>query len=393
MSKLLILGNGFDLHCGLDSSYSHFFNYLLQDKEFNIVYNYMHDRRTEKSEKRTNFLWALLLSYHQDKNIVLWKDIESIIASFLYKPTSEYTINILDILGNIQKYTDDLRNYDKTMIDQGLPLTKFLWLIYRGIGLDEICEFKRTSQREVFIAIPRNKDKVIDLFYKDLNEIECKFVDYLNSIYNINPLIHVSANNAYEKLLNVVYPNDTSPEDKVSIISSAINDANILSFNYTRLGQPNGSNFSRYKNIHGTIIGKHQDIIFGIDSFDISPLDPTFKFTKTYRIALQESKLLINPDIFEGRISLNNISEIIIYGHSLNRQDYSYFYAIFNKCNINNSNVKLDLYYSNYDDINRAPESILRLQNLFQQYEIDFQIPKGLFHRMLLEDRVHFIKL
>lgn len=51
MSKLLILGNGFDLHCGLDSSYSHFFNYLLQDKEFNIVYNYMCDRKTEKSKK------------------------------------------------------------------------------------------------------------------------------------------------------------------------------------------------------------------------------------------------------------------------------------------------------------------------------------------------------
>lgn len=393
MSKLLILGNGFDLHCGLKSSYSDFFNYLLKDKDFKIVYNYLYDNKTERSEVRTNFLWALLLSYHQETNSILWKDIECIISAFLYKPTPEYTINILDVLSNIQNYTDYLRKYDKTKVYQAPSLTKFLWLVYRGIGLTEICEFENTYQREFFFAKPRNKDMIIDLFYADLIEIESKFVEYLKSIYNVNPLIHVAANNAFEILLGVVYPKDTSPEDKVSIISSAINDANILSFNYTRLGQPNGSNFARYKNIHGTFIGKYQEIIFGIDSFNISPMDPVFRFTKTYRIALQESKLLISPDIFDGRISLNNLSAITIYGHSLNNQDYSYFYAIFNKCNINNSNVQIELYYSNYDGINRAPENIVRLQNLIQEYEVEFQIPKGLFHRMLLEDRIHFIEL
>lgn len=394
MSKLLILGNGFDLHCGLDSSYHHFFDCLMNDTKYSSVYEYLNDYGYQVTGSRTNLLWALLLSYHDENHKLLWKDIESIISSFLYKPTQDYSINLFDIVENMQSYYDNLKQDLTDRGNNGIkPMTKFLLMIYRGNALKDICSIEGTVDINKSKIVTNNIDDIVNCFLIDLHEIELSFVQYLKSIYNSNQLIHVEASNTFEKLLKVNLSNGISPEKRVSIITSAIHEANILSFNYTRLGQPNGVNFARYKNIHGTFIGNNDDIIFGIDSFDISPLESIFKFTKTYRVALLESNLSVNPDIFDGSISLNDIEELIIFGHSLNLQDYSYFYTIFNKCNINSSNIEINLYYTNYGNTNRAPENILRLQNLIRDYEVEFKKPKGLFHRMLLEGRIHIIKM
>jgi hypothetical protein len=106
-----------------------------------------------------------------------------------------------------------------------------------------------------------------------------------------------------------------------------------------------------------------------------------------------EKKLNNKPDIFDGKISLNDIKEIYIYGHSLDKQDYSYFYAIFNIADISNLDTKVTLFYSDYDDIDRSQERTLKLQQLIYDYEKEFNKPKGLYHRMLIEGRIGLSKI
>ena len=87
MSKLLILGNGFDMHCKLETSYLHFFKYLQEKEKFKDAYDLLFEKdfstrsilNVKMSKVRINIWWALLLSYHNEKQVFLWKDIENII--------------------------------------------------------------------------------------------------------------------------------------------------------------------------------------------------------------------------------------------------------------------------------------------------------------------------
>lgn len=391
MSKLLILGNGFDLHCGLESSYHHFFQYLLKDPVYGVSYNFLYDKLSIKSKTRTNLVWALLLAYHDDRNQLWWKDIESILSSFLHVATDNYIINLNQVLGDIQKYTTELREYEKHRIYEGSSIIKFLWIVYRGGGLGDICSFK--TKIDSTIAIPNDVNIVLERFYDDLISIERKFAEYLSSIYNVDPQLHVNANFLLSKLLDLDISKYDSKDKLEYDLSNTLNKDSILSFNYTRAGQPNGGDFPHYRNIHGCFLGRNSEIIFGIESDNISPLNPVYKFTKTYRVSLLESKLISIPDIFTGQISLSNVDKIIIYGHSLNKQDASYFYAIFNRCDIDKSNVTICLYYSDYGNVDRSTENLLRLQNLIFEYQTLFGVPRGLFQRMLLEGRIRVVKI
>lgn len=81
MSKqLLILGNGFDLHCGLKSSYKDFFRYTILDtigEHFNLA---------QMKAGVSGFWEGLLMEYYKIYGNVdySWCDIESIIKETLY---------------------------------------------------------------------------------------------------------------------------------------------------------------------------------------------------------------------------------------------------------------------------------------------------------------------
>jgi len=394
VSRLIIIGNGFDLHCGLKSTYDDFFKFLLKDSQYNREFNYLFDNgKYLQGNKRVNIIWALLLSYHDEEKSFLWKDIESIIAALLYKPDMEYSINLNDILKNIRTYTDQLRDTIKQDIYYNTPTLKFLWILHRGNNMRDICSFTHTNILNKFNIILNDTKDILNKINEDLHQIELKFIEYLKSIYNLDNTTHVIANETYSQLLGIKHENDTQYEDRVSKLHAVLQNVNILSFNYTRLGQTNGYNFRHFQNIHGTFLGKYDEIIFGIDSFDMTPKNPVYKFTKTYRLSILDNILSNDPDIFTGQINYDDIEEIIIYGHSLNYQDYSYFYAIFNKCNIALSNTSIVLYYSNFGNIDRASENIDRLHDLIYEYEIGFNKPRGLYHRMSIDGRIKIKEL
>ncbi|MCF7930472.1 MAG: bacteriophage abortive infection AbiH family protein [Acholeplasmataceae bacterium] len=394
MSKLLIIGNGFDMHCNLNTSYEAFFIFLKSQIGYKEAYDKLVDSNHYDSSHspRINLWWALLLSYHEDGKSWMWKDIEQIMLSFLYKKSSEFDINLEDIIANFNPYNATLRSkYNTINILHNTPRKfKFLWLLDRVNNLEDFFTRKVDFFRHSSEIVMNDMDKILTVLRADLKQLENDFFEYLrNILHNANQEIHFEANLTYAKILEVPLNSSLENEDQIRKLNDELNKANILSFNYTRLGSPKGMNFTNFKNIHGTVLNKiNKEIIFGIDSIDISPINPIYVFTKTYRLSLLEGKLIQNSDIYNGKILLKEVDDIRIYGHSLNKQDYSYFFAIFNKANIDESDTTITLFYSNFNDIDKSQERSLDLQLLIYEYECKFGKSKGLYHRMLIEGRI-----
>lgn len=392
MAKLIILGNGFDLHCGLKTSYFDFFEYLLKNPKYKKSYNYIFEN--EKffiNQERVNIWWALFLAYYDSADKFAWKDIEGIMSGFLYKPTDEFSINLKEFLDKIVNYYSKLNQLSRQEVNTYEPFFKFLWVMMIGNNLSDFGDIVQMGSGYIDFKL-RDINSLYDLLKSDLTEIENHFAEYITSITK-GTKAHLIANDTYCDLLGLKYKNKSSANDRAKWLGENLGEVNVISFNYTRLGQPYGGYFSAFKNIHGSIEEYHNEVIFGIDSYNITPDDPSFKFTKTYRVSILENLLEKNGKFYDGNVSLKDINEIIIYGHSLNEQDFSYFAAIFSKCNINESDTILKFFYSDYDEIDRAPYHILNLQKLVKRYEIEFNKPVGLYHRMLIEGRIHVIKI
>ena len=97
----------------------------------------------------------------------------------------------------------------------------------------------------------------------------------------------------------------------------------VLSFSYTTPFQ------GRTKHIHVPL--QKSSIIIGVSNqeeqdgsqSEITINDETFVLAKAYR------KTMVREDALESEIVYSDIRRIIIFGHSLNRQDYDSFYALF----------------------------------------------------------------
>ncbi|WP_420844023.1 AbiH family protein [Lentilactobacillus parakefiri] len=169
----------------------------------------------------------------------------------------------------------------------------------------------------------------------------------------------------------------------------------MISFNYTLpfLYNKDSSNFLQvYKNVHGHIDnrifnktekGETSSIIFGIDSQGINSKSPEYKFTKTYRTLDTTYKTV--KDLLN-----HNISEIIFYGHSLNKSDFSYFMAVFDNFDIyNNTKLSLTFAYNStvpHDKIDKFNQ----VSNLMFEYGRTLNNNHGnnLLHKLIIEGRI-----
>lgn len=77
------------------------------------------------------------------------------------------------------------------------------------------------------------------------------------------------------------------------------------------------------------INGSWKNPIFGVDTV-FEPKDPAFIFTKTSR--------RIDSDLFDNSIETKpDFENLVIYGHSLDEADYSYFFPAFDKLKLTDS--------------------------------------------------------
>ena len=303
----LILGNGYDLHCKLHSSYK---DYLIKNRE---LYNYIHNLIDEyktvfndevyflKNEtfKRVDLsninLWDFIFALYDQYNnsSTCWFNIEELIKKTLeQKDVLSYGVSFKEILNVIQEKKKDGGFYSDIC-------ASFI------INKSQLNKIYHSHDFYAFVL-------------EELNEFEINFGLFIKrQRINIDSrwfLIGLE-NDKYKKCA------DTT----IKILCNYNNVVSVDNFNYDDCG------FESFKTIERNINGDYESPIIGVDSV-FSPTDEQIVFTKTYRRMIADM----------NRIEIEEpapFKHVIIYGHSLDEADYSYFFPIFDKLKLLDSNA------------------------------------------------------
>lgn len=404
--QLLVLGNGFDLHCGLKSSYRDFFRSEILD-------TYSERCGYPKLKESCQGFWEnLLFEYYKknDKADYTWCVIENIIKDTLVSLFVDRVYGGTELCELAYKYADS--NKKAQEIISSSP-NNSIDLFLLGYSMEF---FRRANKKSV--------QSFIAHLYQELNSFERRFCKYLkNQIINpenerneeyliksINLLAYITgfSNIKYDDIKNIIHKEERCFEKSVSLSQKVttwknvnilskefakLKSTNILSFNYTALFDIlNVDSPCVYNNVHGKLCDIQctqgcnvANIIFGIDDNLIQSQGANLElrlFSKTYRKMLNSDKDLIAlPPNNEYPIGIK------FYGHSLSEADYSYFQSIFDYYDLyGNSNVVLTFYYSkgfeNYD-------AAYKLISIYGRTLTNKEQGKNLLHKLLLENRLH----
>lgn len=424
-AQLLILGNGFDLHCGLKSRYIDFFKSEILD-------TYQEHFGNIQMQLGVSGFWeGLLLEYyklHGDKNYN-WCDIENIIKETLLKivvKEKEKSICIwLNALNHVENYAENPVPIDIILSTFKSPVTKYIYKFCFDFFIKLLnSENKQRTANDKLLVL-------MNCLLKELNNLESRFCKYLkNNIVNpqntqqINEDYIINATNLLAeitgfKTFNVskisdIIKKDYVPEarqinanerrsflvEKNYLTNDFIFLKNIfvLNFNYTAIFDIlRVNNPCIFNNVHGKLcnqecsedICKSSNVIFGIDDSMIQSQYSNTNlhlFSKTYRkMCSNREPIKILPDANDC------VLDIKFYGHSLSEADYSYFQSIFDFYNIySNNKVNLNFYYSDgYEQSN----AIYRLINTYGKTLSNVEQGKNLIHKLLLENRLKIIKI
>ncbi|KRL32801.1 hypothetical protein FD20_GL002221 [Liquorilactobacillus uvarum DSM 19971] len=374
VSRLLVIGNGFDLKCDLKSKFEDYYNSKVDmvktlgkmNAEFNdpstnteilqadVLYiagfsrnfgNLNDNIKINFNDNNISF-WDFYFYFHKEK-LNNWADVEYFLNNLLtinsHKTHPELDLEkSLDMIVRF-KYLRPRLSIEKSFVEEFDELKEnftadhetlvLLFVLLNNLKYD----IEKHSERYLY-----------DFLFDELNKFEKSFNDYLIALQD------EKYKEKSQQLLKELSHNECY---------------NLLSFNYTT-PCTNDSSCNITQNIHGRL---EDHPIIGIDSKSIGPNSPIFRFTKTYRIMTLASEK-------RDKLLPQNVKNIVFYGHSLAPADYSYFQSIFD-------------YYSIYDE--SKEQEIKRAQfnsvsKLMSEYGTTFHNEKGenLMHKMLLEGRL-----
>lgn len=335
----LVIGNGFDLYCGLKTSYSDFF----KTKE--------HDNNTFNrwfAENNNNFFnYINNGSCNIDFNVIKSLDVWTIYFFILMKTRTDYNPNWWDVEKQIENSLKDSKvnlNWNwiyKTIKEKSFSMPSI------GKANKEFVECLAA------ILISRNgnlRNASLEVFYEyllaELKKFERNFARYICSLHNngnyTNSLFKSHSEKAIEKLCN-----------KDNIVS-------VDSFNFDNLEIKELDDKLHHIN------GDFNVPIFGVDSSAFGVTNQGYIFTKSYRRMEKD----MNDDEIMNKEDFENV---VIFGCSMQSADYSYFFAIFDTINIIDVNSKSKIVFAfNVYDSNKADiiKSDLRktIFNLFYEY-------------------------
>ena len=420
--QLLILGNGFDRHCDLPSSYEMFFRQKILDtttESFGIY---------QKQAGVSGFWEDLLLKYYTvyQNTDYRWSDVETIIKDILWaicfgtdksEPSLMHgiwhdAISYISNNLNPESYVKDIDNpiynhlflhcykfYYSQITQTILDYTpESLQLLLKYL-LKELHNFERRFCKYLKdnLVNPQDAQQInTDYIIKAVNLL-AKLTGFIDKPFNdINEIIHQERTTVVEQLSEIQRLVKTAQINVLSKEFSKLKYTQILSFNYTSLFDLlEVESPCLYSNVHGKLCNKSCkndcnscSIIFGIDDNLIQTENSSSGlhiFSKTFRKMLDTS----NPTSI---LPPNNIPLTIkFYGHSLSEADYSYFQSIFDYYDLySNSKVNLIFYYSEgYEQT----DAIYKLINTYGQSLSNKDQGKNLIHKLLLENRLKIEKL
>ena len=379
--QLLIIGNGFDLACGLKSRYSDFFDSIPEEKYRDNFWYYILDcLRNRDLLESENWADIELQIFNQLKNIeILYKD--NFIHQLDKEPDSDYIGYIINYL---KQHRDDVSK--DSVSPESLEIT------YWGLVV--------TKEQDTYI--PKTIEQALSYLFEHLKKLEQDFCVFLSDQINKEKDTMFSktiSQNDFEseynnyftcsiKLLNHIlkayHPNkykmSNSQDNQTETYKfHASND--ILSFNYTLPVEA----FNWY-NIHGRL--SSNNIIFGInyDSLISHFTSPPLQFSKSYRIL---------ENGFSSNIHLSKtIKNILFYGHGLGEADYPYFQSIFDSIDLYHGNTRLIFFWDAYDENRKLElhkETLNKVVNLIEKYGQTFSNKdhgRNLLTKLKIENRI-----
>lgn len=406
-TNLIIIGNGFDRQCKLNSSYNHFFidrkenvfksfysvfntfknsDYLdlrenngyissreLSDKlKYNFAVNLKNINDSRNSELNIwDFIFTFCFQDYDNENDIKWIDIEEYINKFIM---NSETLNKLDSINLYKVYI----NIDSMIIDlSNLRLFKIISFIKR-IYSEESIDKEFLKSKNQLLKAHESKD-LIDFnrfLFLELNRFEENFRKYLFLIQEKNFIeYNVLATELYSKIIG----------------KDHVNKNYYMNFNYTlptaKIANINGINIHGF--VGDSVDDERNEVIFGFDQSNINFDKTNYMFTKTSR------KLHHRCSLIEQNLpTKKEVNRIKFFGHSLGEGDYSYFYSIFDYYDIYNNDIEIEFIYCFYKG--KEPDEIRfdlqsNIAKLFHSYGDAMYKDghgKNLIHKLLLEKRL-----
>lgn len=372
--QLLIIGNGFDLECGLNSSFRDFFS---TEREPLIPARFLHeddyyDTWKESASNSNLTLWDFILKGRKKGN---WCDIEAAILKQI-SDIDSISLNLTRI--------DDVKSEQFTIYGRydhrALQSFHIFYDIHEYLSLhDNMTAISSKESLSLFLL-------------NELHRLESAFAEFLrkqtwgqtaDEYASDKKRAEISYETSAKAKLHILLSFALQPDDRRSCTYS------ILSFNYTGPFNISSNEIGQsvaYTNIHG-LCHEGEEIIFGIDGKEHLVDEIARPFTKTYRLLG-----LGGPKAQD--VVRSDTQCIKFYGHSLSDADYSYFQAIFDAVHLYSSDVSLVFFYRCFDEkdplIHRS-EMMNKVINLLTAYGVTLENKdhgKNLIHKLLLEGRL-----
>ena len=330
---LLVLGNGFDLNCGLPSTFKDFFILKLQ--------NAKGAANTFTNTKCENIWYLLLYFAFYDETLYDYESKKAIELIYDFDPLW------MDVESFIKKIITIDKKDDKWMSDHFLAqhnnYPEFLTYLYNSRFNKYIINDKnqKDSIRKHFRNLNVSDFNIYTYLYDELLKFEKDFKKYIDDCIKESP----SYKNKCKKIFS-------------ELVDFANEPTSVISFNYTNSMEwyinPSEPAFKmNYYNIHGSL---EEGIVIGFDSGDIKDnANLGIKMSKAWQKMNFTDKIYQLP-------KKNTITTLKFYGHSLGPQDYSYFHSLFDFYNIYNSEIRLVFCYTEYK---KTEEDNARIRGTF----------------------------
>lgn len=373
--QLVILGNGFDIACGLRSRFFDFFGSRMQDVEASGFLEGDYQQTSVSSDNLT--AWDLILyarkHAHDDLVRMNWCDVERVIDEVVgmhpddhgeERKRSSVTIVHLDTRVTIARlrefFSGDVLARPNRITSQVGALLK-----------------NRYPHNE-----PWGMDDIGDALFLELTKLEEEFKGHLTGVLGKTS----DYQDKSSKLLDVILRED---DDALWTQKACID---ILDFNYTQPTIP--GRFRSYRpqitNVHGSL---DDEIIFGADGTDCMGNPQAARFSKTYRVMSRKRGGLSRRIVFpsESRlIGADKTVAIKFYGHSLSRADYAYFQSIFDVVDLYGGSARLYFFFMPFASWARKElmNNIVSLLDAYGKTMDNKDHGKNLLHKLLLEGRL-----
>lgn len=428
---LIVIGNGFDLSCGLASSFKDFFEPRMKAIDSLVTEEGACDYEAIKARGLT--AWDLILRSRKDMEArafnVNWCDVETAIANvfginlpeggiddegamisdyavsfgslqdYLYLANEANALNASDYIDSrvdeIERLRDGIDDDDQGVLaelgiedSEDSDVSEVYSALFReGAHLLGHRPNPWTERVGHYLAyeypqvLKDPEGQLSSILMTELERMEHCFNCYLKDEVARKDGYSDCSDSLMRKLIEHAVAADGMSDDVVTV----------LNFNYTTpyrwLKQRFGD--ADLVNIHGTL---DAESIFGIDGSGNLDNRDILPFTKTYRV-LKSARGVPSGSIAypsQGGGDGLKTSSIIFFGHSLSRADYSYFESIFSTVDLYNGHTSLVFLYSNYAKGVRESE-VTKVLALLDHYGTSLGIAgrsNNLAHKLMLEGRL-----